>query len=183
MRNPRQPEPDPYRKARFREAARAIVGKDRQDRKYGFAVDTAGAIARAMEQAYRQGFADAQAEPKPTTTLPDAAGAMEWALIPPRPRTAFWTICLFALGRDGGPEQAAYLVPATTERGTAGWQLILPDRLNHEKPIGEKTIIPLVRLALLETAADRLLLSARGKAPWQRFIACGGQYPEDLTAI
>jgi len=45
----RQPPPDPLRKIRFREAARDIVAKDRYDRKYGMAVDTAGAIARAGE--------------------------------------------------------------------------------------------------------------------------------------
>jgi hypothetical protein len=25
--------------------------------------------------------------------------AIDWALIPPRPRTAFWPICLFILGK------------------------------------------------------------------------------------
>jgi hypothetical protein len=48
------------RKVRFREAGREILAKDRHDRKYGFPVDTARAVARAMERAYRQGFADAQ---------------------------------------------------------------------------------------------------------------------------
>ena len=47
---------DPHRKANFREEARGIVAKDRYDRKYGHAVDTAGAIARALERAYKQGF-------------------------------------------------------------------------------------------------------------------------------
>ena len=56
---PRKPSLDTYRKARFREEDRGIVFKDRDDRKYGRAVDTAGAIGRAMERAYRQGFADA----------------------------------------------------------------------------------------------------------------------------
>ena len=48
---PRQPDADPLRKVRFREAARDIVARDRNDRKYGLAVDTARAIARAMERA------------------------------------------------------------------------------------------------------------------------------------
>ena len=46
----RRPDADPIRKARFRESARAIVAKDRHDRKYGLPVDTAGAVARAMEK-------------------------------------------------------------------------------------------------------------------------------------
>jgi hypothetical protein len=47
---------------RFREAAREIVDKDRRDRKRGPPVDTEGAIARAMERAFRQGFLDAQGD-------------------------------------------------------------------------------------------------------------------------
>ena len=50
--------PDPRRKARFREIARDIVAKDRYNRKYGIAVDTAGAIAQALERAYRDGVRD-----------------------------------------------------------------------------------------------------------------------------
>lgn len=96
----RRPDADPIRKARFREAAREIVAKDRQDRKYGLPVDTAGAVARAMERAYRQGFEDAQGrQPLPGTSSIQAGEAMDWALIPPRPRTAFWTLCLFILGK------------------------------------------------------------------------------------
>ena len=56
---PRPPK-DPHRAAAFREAARAIVGKDRYDRRAGLTVDTAGAITRALEPAYAQGYADAQ---------------------------------------------------------------------------------------------------------------------------
>ena len=96
----RRPDADPIRKARFREAAREIVAKDRHDRKYGFAVDTAGAVARAMERAYRQGFADAQDEPPmPAAGDVQPGEAINWALIPPHPRSAFWTICLFVPGK------------------------------------------------------------------------------------
>ena len=96
----RRPDADPIRKARFREAAREIVAKDRHDRKYGFPVDTAGAVARAMERAYRQGFVDAQGEQSMLAADDVQSGEpIDWALIPPRPRTAFWTICLFILGK------------------------------------------------------------------------------------
>ncbi|WP_287235984.1 hypothetical protein [Mesorhizobium sp.] len=90
---------DPYRKARFRKMARDIVAKDRHDRKYGMAVDTAGAIARALEKAYRQGFEDNRVG-RPSQSQEPAAqdGPLDWALIPPRPRNAFWSICLFTLG-------------------------------------------------------------------------------------
>jgi hypothetical protein len=108
----RRPGADPIRKARFREAAREIVAKDRHDRKYGFLVDTAGAVARAMERAYRQGFADAQGEPPmPATGGLQSGEAIDRALIPPRPRTAFWTICLFILGKGERKEGPGILCP------------------------------------------------------------------------
>ena len=70
--------------------------------------------------------------------------------------------------------------------GTPAWRLVIPDRPDWDKQIGEKTIMPLLRLGLLETAhgeAERLRLSACGKATWQRFIERGGRFPEDLTII
>jgi hypothetical protein len=183
----RRPDADPIRKVRFREAAREIVAKDRHDRNYGFAVDTAGAVARALERAYREGFADAQSGP-PVQSAGEARPeeALDWALIPPRPRSAFWTICLFILGKGERTDGAGHLAPATTERGTAGWRLILPGRSFEKKPFGEMTLLPLIRLGLLELAdasPERLLVSARGRATWWRFLERGGEYPEDLTRI
>jgi hypothetical protein len=134
----RRPDADPIRKARFRESARAIVAKDRHDRKYGLPVDTAGAVARAMERAYREGFADAQGEPAMPAASDAAAGeTIDWALIPPRPRTAFWTICLFILGKGERTDGAGHLVPATTERNTAGWQLIWPAAILRKSRSGK----------------------------------------------
>jgi len=183
----RRPDADPIRKARFREAAREIVAKDRHDRKHGFPVDTAGAVARAMERAYRQGFEDAQGEqPMPAAGDVQPGEAIDWALIPPRPRTAFWTICLFILGKGKRTDGAGHLLPATTERGTAGWRLIVPSGNFERKPLGEKTIVPLVRLGLLELAdngPERLVVSARGRATWWLFLERGGQYPGDLTLV
>jgi len=180
----RKPAADPIRKVRFREMAREIVAKDRHDRKHGLAVDTAGTIARALERAYREGFADAQREPSVPTTGDAVPGeVMDWALIPPRPRTAFWTICLFVLGKGEPTDGTGHLVPTTTDRGTPGWRLILPGR-NFDKMLGERTIAPLVRLGLLELAdagPERLLVSAGGRATWWGFLERGGQYPEDLT--
>ena len=181
---PRPHNADPLRKIRFREAARAIVAKDRYDRKSGRAVDTAG--ARAMERAYRQGFETAQSErPIPSSKTPDAEDALDWVLIPPRPRSAFWTVCRFMLGRDGEQERDGHLVAVITERGTPGWQLVMSDG-GFEKAIGEKTIVPLVPLGLLENAGDgpkQLLISKRGRATWRLFLQRGGKYPEDLTQV
>ena len=150
-------------------------------------VDTAGSVVRAMERAYREGFADSQGEsPMPAASDVPPGETLDWALIPPRPRNAFWTICLFILGKGERTDGAGHLVPATTERGTAGWRLILQSGNFEQRPLGERTIVPLVRLGLLELAderPERLLVSARGRATWSRFLERGGQYPEDLTLV
>jgi len=179
----RRPDAGPIRKVRFREAAREIVAKDRYDRKYGSPVDTAGAVARAMGRAYREGFAE---PPMPSSGEERTGETIDRVMIPPRPRTAFWTICLFVLGKGERTDGAGHLVPATTERGTPGWQLVLPRGNFDQKPVGERTIIPLIRLGLLELAdegPERLVVSARGRATWWRFLARGGQYPDDLTRV
>lgn len=190
---PHRPVKDPYRTAAFREAAREIVHKDRYDRRAGLSVDTAGTIARALERAYAQGFADAQA-PSPASVpskvaasanTAEAAKPVEWVLIPPRPRDAFWTICLSILGRDAlsAPNGAGHLCLTATPSGRPGWQLVT--RTGHEsKPFGYNTLLPLVRLGLLDPVRDpdqRLIVSALGTATWRRFLDRGGQFPEDLT--
>ena len=195
---PRRPVKNPHRTAAFREAARAIVFKDRDDRRAGLSVDTAGAMARALERAYVQGFIDAHAPASPAPALPetaaaavgDAVGPVEWVLIPPRPRDAFWTICLFALGRDAAampdgaaPGGAGHLHLTALPSGRPGWQLVT--RTGHEdKPFGYNTLLPLVRLGLLDPVQEpdrRLVVSARGLATWRRFLERGGQFPGDLT--
>lgn len=179
-------ESDALREVRFREAARQIVAKDRYNRKHGMPVDTAGAIAR-YGRAYRQGFLDAQAgSPGPFDNEGHPGKETEWALIPPRPRAAFWTICLFTIGKGERRAGEGHLSPAITGRGTPGWKLTLPARDFRDKPFREKTLAPLVRLGLLELAnepSERLIVSERGTATWFRFLDRGGDYPDDLTQI
>ena len=180
----RQFPPDPRRKARFREIARGIVSKDRSDRKYGLTVDTAGAIAQALERAYRDGVRDGPAALIPVPGQPDT-GPVEWALIPPRPREGFWSICLAILGGCGSQSRDGHLAPALTERGTPGWAIVAEDR-SSGRVIGERSIRPLVRLNLLDYASDKsqyLLLTERGGETWLLFCQRGGRYPEDLTDI
>lgn len=181
-----RPPNDPRRKVRFKELAREIVAKDRYNRRYGHSVDTAGAIAQALERAYREGFANGLLGSAPVVE-PAEDGPVEWAMIPPRPRTAFWSICLYTLGRGDKPSPGGMIVPAVTERGTPGWQLVVPGKLSdYDKPIGERTIIPLVRLGLIEVAPENpthLVVSPRGKDTWNEFLRRGGQFPEDLTDL
>lgn len=180
----RQFPPDPRRKARFREIARGIVAKDRSHRKYGLTVDTAGAIAQALERAYRDGVWDG---PAALALAPEQseAGPVEWALIPPRPRESFWSICLAILGSDGNQSRDGHLEPAITERGTPGWAIVTEGR-GPDRVIGDRSIKPLVRLNLLDHAPDRpdhLLLTERGRETWLVFCRRGGRYPEDLTNV
>ena len=184
-RTPRKPDADPYRKARWREQARAIVMKDRHHRKYGRAVDTGGAVAQALERAYKQGFADAQGETAPAARDASSQTALDWALIPPRPRNAFWSCCLFLFGRSGDRRRQGWLEPYVTERGTPGWRLVVVG-FEPEKAMGANSIRPLVRLGLLDADGDashRLTVTALGRATWDRFLARGGEFPEDLTNL
>ncbi len=178
---PRKPSIDPYRKARFREEARGIVFKDRDHRKYGRAVDTAGAIARALECAYREGFAAADGPAPKAPVQPRPDGPLDWALIPPRPRSALWSCCLFTFGRRRNKLRAAHLEPAVTERGTRGLHLVV-DNLDLRQVVGAESIALLVMLGLLEpdpAAPGHLQVSARGRATWDHFLQAGGQFPED----
>ena len=190
MTAPNRPSSNADRKRQFRETARDILHMDKVKRQMGRATDTAGSLARSMEQAYRLGFEDALKGPEaPTTGLvlvpqdtPDSA-AMTWTLIPPRTRRTFWSICLAALGRDGRTETPAYLDAITTRSGSLAWQLVVPERQIYEKTVGHGTIVTLIRLGLLEEAEDgmRVILSAYGIGTWNRFRERGGHWPDDLV--
>ena len=73
----------------------------------------------------------------------------------------------------------------STRRGTSGWMLDLQER-TYEKLFGDRTIAPLVRLGLIEAAADdpaHRVVSKRGEETWSQFVRRGGQYPDDLTNL
>ncbi len=97
---PARPPADADRKRRFRETARNILRMDRVKRQFREAVDTAGAMVRAMEQAYRLGFEEALKDPAASKPSPvaeerateidgESGDAMTWAKIPPRRRNTF----------------------------------------------------------------------------------------------
>lgn len=180
------------RKRQFRETARNILQVAKGKHRLGEAVDTAGAVARAMEQAYRLGFEEALKGPVDAAAnaviAPVAASnsdAMSWTLIPARTRSTFWSICLAALGREGRTETPSYLESAPTRRGTLAWQLVVPDRRTYEKSVGDGTIVTLIRLGLLEEADDetRVVLSDYGIRTWNRFCERGGHWPDDLVEM
>jgi hypothetical protein len=177
------------RKRQFRETARNILHMAKVKKQFGEAVDTAGALARAMEQAYRLGFEDASRGPDALARDAVVAGgapdsdAMQWTLIPPRTRSTFWSICLAALGREAPTVTGSYLEAVPTRGGRMAWQLVVPDRQPYEKSIGDGTITTLFRLGLLEYGDDetRVVLSEYGIRTWNRFCERGGHWPDDLV--
>jgi hypothetical protein len=181
---------DADRKRQFRETARDILHMTKLKRQMGEAVDAAGAVARAMERAYRLGFEDAvkgSATPEMNELVTQSGrpggDALAWTLIPPRTRTTFWSICLAALGREGRTETPSYLEPIPTARGTLGWQLVVRDRRSYERTVGDGTIVTLVRLGLLQMADDesRVTFTDYGIKTWNRFCERGGHWPDDLV--
>lgn len=186
MSQSRRPRKNAYRTAQFRDIAKGIVAKDRSNQRNGFSADTAGAIARALERAFREGFIVAH-EADRTAMLPPSSketheDSLDWMLIPPRPRNAFWTCCLFILGENGQGEYGGCLQPITTVRGTPGWRLIVAGSRNLTDEFGDRTIQPLLRLGLLQplsTASSLIRISPFGYETWKAFHARGGRYPED----
>jgi len=178
------------RKRQFRETARDILHMAKTKRQFGQAVDAAGAVARAMERAYRLGFEDAlKGRGSSVTDTVDQGGraaesdAMQWTLIPPRTRSTFWSICLAALGREGRTMTRAYLRAVPTADGRAAWALVVPDQQPYEKCVGNGTITTLLRLGLLKLGDDetRATLTDYGIRTWNRFCERGGRWPDDLV--
>jgi hypothetical protein len=186
----RGPSGNADRKRQFRETARDILHRAKVKRQFGEAVDAAGAVASAMERAYRLGFEDAlkgsagskldHASASASETPNDA---MPWTLIPPRTRRTFWSICLAALGREGRTATPSYLEQVPTRAGKWVWQLVVPERQPYEKRVGDGTITTLFRLGLLEYGEHetRVILSDYGVKTWNRFCERGGQWPDDLV--
>lgn len=174
-----------YRHADFREQARDIMGVDRERRKYGRAVDTAGSIARALEKAYQRGRREEREGEPPCPT--EAHGAIDWVLIPPRPRRAFWGLCLMLLGMQPimrEPKGGLRLMWDPLTRRVRwvqiqDWANI--DEYDRQSTWGPRTVKPLVDLGLLEqTDEHRLSLTQLGADTWEQAVkAAGGQplYP------
>lgn len=166
---------DEFRKAEFRERARDIVQTDREKRKWGMPVDTAGAIARAMEKAYQRGRKE-EREGEPEYEPTDDS-YIEWLLIPPRPRMAFWSICLNLLGQEPQfrtPEGGIELMRDSRNRR---YRWVLMSNWDEEGPYtqhnmwGPKTIKPLIARGLLaETDETRAVLTEKGIASWREAL-------------
>lgn len=173
-----------HRLAEFREIARSVVFNDRDRRKYGLTVDTAGAIARALEKAYQRGRKE-EREGEPPYLEHTPNGPIEWKLILPRPRDAFWSICVGLLGKPDGrvvPSGGLELmqdVCANVFRWTLIRKWSAPDEFDELHSWGQRTIKPLIDLGLLcSVGEDRLEISELGNKSWKYAVANNaGLYP------
>lgn len=175
----RRPRVDPMRAVVFRDVARDIVRKDRDDRRDGRSVDTAGAIARALERAYRLGFEEAKGEPGGVGDAP-IGDVMAWELVPRRPRSVvLWPVCLALLGDGTRPEIEGKLVPAKLPAGGPGWHLV-GTAPGIGRVYAERDVMVLRRLGLLGAGGGEhggLTLTARAKATWRMAVDAAGGYP------
>lgn len=168
---------DEFRKVQFRELARDILKTDRERRKYGMAQDTGGAIARALEQAYQRGRKE-ERDGLPDIPPQDGELLMNWHLIPPCPRNAFWCICLNTLGGSLPFSHKYACIELVQVRHTSRvcWALLEGDgdisSYNKNKTWGQKTIQPLIRLGLLiEQAQHQFVLSEKGILTWREALS------------
>lgn len=174
------------RKAAFREEARNIVSEDRETRKYGGSVDTAGAIARAMERAYKLGLEHGgleSAEVQSTHTSDNVPP--DWIMIPPKCRHDFEFICRNVF--------IPILVPDPRPWGNYPdlWGVYWSHKnasgmhnLAHTK--AQSTLRPLEKMDLVERRTHNgdtyLLPTEKGMLTYQRALAEGkviGPLPSD----
>lgn len=166
-----------HRCAEFKEIARDIVWNDREKRKYGSSVDTAGAIARALEKAYQRGRKEERdGEPSYPDQAPDSL--IEWKLIPSLPRRAFWSVCLFILGRteQEKPSVGGLELIRDERDGRLRWVIIRnwsePDQYDFSFSWGPRAIQSLIKLGLLIPTEDRKLeISELGKRTWNQALS------------
>ena len=169
----RKPKIDGRTRVDFREIARDIVAKDRLDRKYGRSVDTAGAISRAMENAYRRGFLEALSPAESSNAGVEGLPALEWEMIPPRPRNALWRICFACFGYGDREPRNVSLAKALNKLGIVAWCLI-EQNSQSDYSVSDRTINPLVRLDLLAARENgALAITERGRLTWLRYVESG----------
>jgi hypothetical protein len=163
------------RKAEFRETAREILWKDRYDRKSRVSVDTGGAIARALEQAYKLGLAHAQdTSPRPQAKKVDPDAPVPWKRLSSRARSVLesilhfnWSVVLVRAQDDWSPDRwGCYW----------DWGDRKPpeQRIELAQTYSRATLAPLIGLGLMreETVGDRATLvpTAKGIASWRAAI-------------
>lgn len=172
------------RKGEFRELARDIVARDREFRKFGRTVNTAGSIVQAMEAAYKLGLAHGSSQATaPLSQRPREAGpdeAVPWNTIPPRPRSAFASIMRYKwLVIERNVQVGAVQADEVRCYWDWGQDKKHGERFELARTFSVRTLAPLVRTGLLEPkplkdAGDRVYApTAKALATWDGAIADG----------
>lgn len=168
---------DLLRKAEFREVARRFVREEADKRKYRINTDPTGVLVRLLERAYQRGRREEQ-EGTPEVHLPTTH--LQWNLIPPKPRSAFWSICLVVLGDDGEKVRPGqWSLRLYDDRGKLRW-FLMEDGDFHDlrspRSWGERTIRPLIARGLLaEDDPCNISLTEFGCITWRAAVAaCNG---------
>jgi hypothetical protein len=182
--------PTPKMRALFREVARDIIARDREERKRGITQNTIGEIERAMVKAYACGQEALLDDRMSLRRSPD--GPVDWLEIPPRAREmlSFMTICFSqrwsaargeAAARDRSPDEIETFI----EDGRKRWAIVHGAK-RSERSVADGSVAPLIRLGLLAMHpdhVDRYVLTpagiAVGKDYWRRSDARDPTLPRE----
>lgn len=160
----RKPLPATNRFPEFRSWAREITQAANEARKYGWATDLNGQIARAMERAYQRGFEDAQTGTDSVavqaTTDPHDATPLPASMVSSKIRGALHSIGLwkFGSGYSGGetvPRPTAYMQDkyiSTFSRTDPDWRILTAEGDVLDESFSNRTVQQLVKLGLLTPA-------------------------------
>lgn len=168
-----------FRRGEFRETAREIVRRDRELKKFGRQVDTGGAIARAMEAAYKLGLAHGNSSPPVTVQDSRPSDVIAWNSIPPRSRSIFERIVSLKWAVLNGVDGSSW--PAVKDVWVCYWDRgeSQPDGQRYEvaDTYRRSTLVPVVRLGLMEEHEIRgrmtLEVTPLGLATWEHAVATG----------
>jgi hypothetical protein len=147
-------------KAQFREEARRIIRADRAARMSGASQNTIGAVAAALERAFKLGRDGGDA--------PESQ-ALTWEEIPPRAREALEYLGIQSRPIHGLREEGLVLVQDDVN-GRTRWRV--EGAPENERTYPSVSINPLVKLGLLETPLGRecaLQLSPAGAAAFDGY--------------
>ncbi|WP_443749461.1 hypothetical protein [Asticcacaulis solisilvae] len=161
---------DPIIRARFKEAARRIIAKDRSARRTGASQNTIGEIERALVKAYLIGAGDLVMP----STAEKSPLAVTWETLPPRARAIldFMTFCL-SERFPGGARKIDRL--ALADASDRRWHIRSADGTLSDFSFGESGVKALSRLGLIaedpDVPTDRVVTEAgieTAKAYWER---------------
>lgn len=175
-----KPKIPPIRKAEMRNFGRDIARQILEHRKLGINQDAGGRIARALEEAYRQGILDAPllAGSETLGPTPDSSTSapLELAFLPQRSRHGFIDLCLAIYGIDENSPNPRRESTSAYLRFNGDWQVQGPSgtRTGDDylfASIPRKFVGPLVKHGLLREDGERLVPTRKAYTTWAAWLA------------